>query len=89
MADFATQIEVFSSTFASDWHSMLSDTSSADVTFLFSDGQTLEAHKTVLASSSSIFKNIFLSLADWLQIMNLTVTVVSLKTFLGFAARNE
>ena len=89
MAGFAPHIEVLSSTFASDWHSMMSDTSSADVRFLFSDDQTVEAHKTVLASSSSIFKNIFLSLADWLQIMNLTVTVVSLKTFLGFAARNE
>ena len=39
---------------------MMSDTSSADVRFLFSDGQSLEAHKTVLAASSSIFKNIFL-----------------------------
>ena len=38
----------------------MSDTSSADVRFLFSDGQTVEAHKIVLAASSSIFKNIFL-----------------------------
>ena len=60
LAGFAPRIEVLSSTFASDWHSMMSDTSSADVRFLFSDGQTVEAHKTVLAASSSIFKNIFL-----------------------------
>lgn len=59
-AGFAPHIEVLSSTFASDWHSMMSDTSSADVRFLFLDGQALEAHKTVLAASSSIFKNIFL-----------------------------
>ena len=38
----------------------MSDTSSADVRFLFSDGQSVEAHKTVLVASSSIFKNIFL-----------------------------
>lgn len=38
----------------------MSDTSSADVRFLFSDGQSVEAHKIVLAASSSIFKNIFL-----------------------------
>ena len=39
---------------------MMSDSSTADVTFIFSDGQTVEAHKIVLTSTSSIFKNIFL-----------------------------
>ena len=39
---------------------MMSDSSTADVTFIFSDGQTVEAHKIVLTSASSIFKNIFL-----------------------------
>jgi len=39
---------------------MMSDTSTADVRFLFSDGQSVEAHKTVLVASSSIFKSIFL-----------------------------
>ncbi|KAL9981519.1 hypothetical protein ACROYT_G010227 [Oculina patagonica] len=59
-AGFAPHIEVLTSTFASDWHSMMSDTNSADVRFLFSDGQSVEAHQTVLAAASSIFKNIFL-----------------------------
>ena len=39
---------------------MMCDTNSADVRFLFSDGQSVEAHQTVLAAASSIFKNIFL-----------------------------
>ena len=51
----APHIEVLSSTFATDWHSMMSDTKSADVRFLFSDGQSVEAHKTVLSASLSIF----------------------------------
>lgn len=38
----------------------MSDTNSADVRFVFSDGQSVEAHQTVLAAASSIFKNIFL-----------------------------
>ena len=39
---------------------MLSDTSSADIRFLFADNQSVEAHKTVLIATSSIFKDIFL-----------------------------
>lgn len=53
-------MEVLSSSFASDWHTMMSDTGSADVKFVFSDGQSVEAHQTVLTAASSIFKNIFL-----------------------------
>ncbi len=40
---------------------MMSDANSADVRFLFSDGQSVEAHQTVLVAASSIFKKIFLS----------------------------
>ena len=36
------------------------DSGSADVRFVFSDGQSLEAHKTVLIVASSIFKNLLL-----------------------------
>ena len=57
---FAPDVEVLTSSFASEWHTMMSDSSTADVTFIFSDGQTVEAHKIVLTSASSIFKNIFL-----------------------------
>ena len=57
---FAPHIEVLSATFANDWHAMMSDINNADVRFLFSDGQPVEAHQTVLATASSIFKNIFL-----------------------------
>ena len=39
---------------------MMSDSSTADVTFIFHDGQTVEAHKIVLSAASSIFENIFL-----------------------------
>ena len=59
-AGLAPRVEILSSSFASDWHSMMSDTSSADARFLFADGQSVEAHKTVLTAASSIFKNIFL-----------------------------
>lgn len=59
-AGFAPHVEVLSSTFASEWDSMLSDTMSADVRFVFSDGESLEAHRTVLVAASSIFKNVLL-----------------------------
>lgn len=57
-AGFAPHVEVLSSTFASEWNCMMSDTMSADVRFVFSDGESLEAHRTVLIASSSIFKNV-------------------------------
>ena len=53
-------MEVLSSSFSSDWQSMMSDAGSTDVRFIFSDGQFVEAHQTVLTAASSIFKNIFL-----------------------------
>lgn len=52
-------MEVLTSSFASDWHAMMADTGSTDVRFMFADGQSVEAHKTVLMAASSIFKNIF------------------------------
>lgn len=60
LVGFAPHIEVLTSTFANDWRSIMSDTDSADVKFMFFDGQAVEAHQTVLAAASSVFKNIFL-----------------------------
>lgn len=60
-AGFAPHVEVLTSSFASEWHTMMSDTGSADVRFLFFDGQHIDAHKTVLITASTIFENIFLN----------------------------
>lgn len=57
---FAPRVEILTSSFASEQHTMMSDTGSTDVRFLFSDGQHIDAHKTVLIAASSIFKDIFL-----------------------------
>ena len=57
----APRVEVLTSSFASEWHTMMSDTETADVRFLFSDGQHIDAHKTVLVTASTIFENIFLN----------------------------
>ena len=43
---------------------MMSDTKSADVRLLFSDGQSVEAHKTVLSASSSIFLSTMCTFED-------------------------
>jgi len=53
-------VEVLTSSFSSDWKTMMSDTDTADVRFVFSDGKSVDAHKTILTAISSIFKNIFL-----------------------------
>lgn len=59
-AGLAPHVEVLTSSFASEWHNMMSDKGSADVNFLFSDGQHAEAHKIVLIAASSVFKSILL-----------------------------
>ena len=56
----APHVDVLTSSFASDWKTMMSDTDTADVRFVFSDGQSVDAHKTIFTAASSIFKNIFL-----------------------------
>lgn len=58
-AGFVPHVEVLTSSFASERHAMMSDTESADVRFLFSDGQHIDAHKALLITASSIFESIF------------------------------
>ena len=57
---FAPRVEILTSSFANDWQTMMADTGSTDVRFQFSDGQSVEVHKTILTAASSIFKNVFL-----------------------------
>ena len=51
-------IDVKTSTFADDWLKMLHDRHHTDVTFLLNESNRLEAHRVMIAASSTFFRKV-------------------------------